>query len=139
LLPAAPEASVRSCADRRNDLLKTATIAGLSTAVMGLIAPTAPPRVCGLVAAIPVIGMSTTVSVPRQGGAVAVVHFLRGYVQGLQAKVVFLAVLAWLLPQCAPGIAGAGVGLGAVAFTLSLSGTARTAIGPATRRLAPAR
>jgi hypothetical protein len=136
LLPAAPEASVRSCANRRHDLLKTAIIAGLSTSVIGLIAPTVPPVVCGLVAAIPVIGMTTTVSVHRQGGAVAVVHFLQGYLQGLWARVAFLAVLAWSLPQCAPAIAWAGAGLGAAAVTLALSGTPRTARGLSTMRRA---
>jgi hypothetical protein len=95
-----------------------------------------PPLVCGLVAAIPVIGMSTTVSVNRQGGAAAVVHFLHGYLQGLWARAAFLAVLAWLLPQCMPGVAWAGAVLGAVAVTLALNWTPRAAAGLATIRQA---
>jgi hypothetical protein len=139
LLAAAPEASVRPCAKRRHDLLKTATLAGLSTAVIGLIAPTVPPLVCGLVAAIPVIGMSTTVSVHRQGGAVAVAHFLQGYLQGLWAKVAFLAVLAWALPQCAPGVAWAGAGLVAMTVALALNATRRSASRVPAMRAAMAR
>jgi hypothetical protein len=136
LLPVAPEASVKCCAKRRHDLLKTVAIAGLSTSVIGLIAPSVPPLVCGLLAAIPVIGMTTTVSVHRQGGAVAVVNFLQGYLRGLWAKVAFLAVLAWSLPQCAPAIAWAGAVLSAAAVTLVLCGTPRAAGGLATIRRA---
>jgi hypothetical protein len=136
LLPAAPETAARPGANKPHGLLKTAAIAGLSTAVIGLIAPTVPPLVCGLVAAIPVIGMSTTVSVHRQGGAVAVVQFLHGYLQGQWAKVAFLGVLAWSLPQCAPLAAWAGAALGAAAVTLALSGTPGTALGLTTIRRA---
>jgi hypothetical protein len=127
LLPTASDAATLPSAKRRHDLWMTATIAGLSTTVIGLIAPSVPPLVCGLVAAIPVIGMSTTVSVHRQGGAATVVHFLRGYLAGLWAKVAFLAVLAWSLPQCAPVVAWTCAGLSAVGVTLVLSATPRAA------------
>jgi hypothetical protein len=136
LMPAAADAVARPGARPRHDLLKTVAIAGLSTTLIGAIAPTVPPLVCGLVAAIPVIGISTTVSVHRQGGAMAVVQFLQGYLQGQWAKGAFLAVLAWSLPQCAPGIAWAAAGLGAMAVTVALSGKPRAASSLATMRRA---
>jgi hypothetical protein len=74
--------------------------------------------------------------VHRQGGAAAVLNFLQGYLQGLWARVAFLAVLAWLLPQCTPGVAWAGAVLGAVAVTLALNWTPRAAAGLATIRQA---
>jgi hypothetical protein len=85
--------------------LQTVTVAGLATTLIGLVAACVPPLVCGLVATIPVIGMSTAIAVHRQDGAPAVVHFLHGYVQGLWSKLGFLAVLAWSLPQHAQAAA----------------------------------
>jgi hypothetical protein len=78
----------------RRDLLLTMAVSGAVTILMSLIAPRVPPLLCGLVAAIPVVGMSTTVSVHAQGGSGTVTAFLQAYVQGLFAKVAFLGALA---------------------------------------------
>jgi hypothetical protein len=96
----------------------TAAVAGGVTACIGSIAPSVPPVLCGAVAAIPVIGLSTTVSVHGQGGPVAVVRFLHGYLQGLWSKVAFLALLAALLPLWPPALAWAAAAAGGVAVVL---------------------
>ena len=69
-------------------LLLTGLVSGLGGSLV----------LCGLVAAIPVVGMSTTVSVHAQGGSGTVTVFLRAYLQGLLAKLAFLGSLAATLP-----------------------------------------
>ena len=51
-----------------------------------------------------VIGMCTTVSVHARGGSAAVTQFLEAYTRGLLAKIVFLGVLASLLPRLGAGL-----------------------------------
>lgn len=97
LMPPATPARPR-ITNWRRDVLMTMAVSGAVTALMTLIAPRVPPLLCGLVAAIPVVGMSTTVSVHAQGGSGTVTVFLRAYVQGLFAKVAFLGSLAATLP-----------------------------------------
>ena len=98
LLPAATTNHRRASRWQR-DVLLTMLVSGAVTTLISLIAPRVPPLLCGLVAAIPVVGMSTTVSVHVQSGHAAVVAFLHAYLQGLMAKVAFLGALAWLLPR----------------------------------------
>ena len=98
LMPVAGTSHRRATAWRRDALL-TMFVSGGVTTLIGLIAPRVPPLWCGLVAAIPVVGMSTTVSVHVQSGHASVVAFLRAYLQGLMAKVAFLGALAWLMPR----------------------------------------
>ncbi len=98
LMPTATASHQATTHWRRNVLL-TVLVSGGVTTLIGLIAPRVPPLWCGLVAAIPVVGMSTTVAVHLQRGHASVVAFLHAYVQGLMAKVAFLGSLAWLLPR----------------------------------------
>lgn len=88
----------------RRDLLLTMAVSGMVTTVITLIAPRVPALLCGMVAAIPVIGMCTTVSVHARGGSAAVTQFLEAYTRGLLAKIVFLGVLASLLPRLGAGL-----------------------------------
>lgn len=97
LMPPATPAQPRVTHWHR-ELLMTMAVSGAVTALMTLIAPRVPPLLCGLVAAIPVVGMSTTVSVHAQGGSGTVTVFLRAYLQGLLAKLAFLGSLAATLP-----------------------------------------
>jgi hypothetical protein len=102
-MPAAAPVQRRSTHWRR-DLLLTMAVSGLVTTAISLIAPRVPALLCGLVAAIPVIGMCTTVSVHARSGSAAVTQFLDAYLRGLLAKIVFLGVLASLLPMLGAGL-----------------------------------
>jgi hypothetical protein len=75
------------------------------------------PQFCGLVATIPVIGMSALYAGYRQGGAPLMSGVLGGYLDGMVAKAAFLGALgsawaagagAWAWPM---GLAAAGVAL----------------------------
>ena len=57
------------------------------------------PQLCGLVAAIPVIGMLATWAGWRQGGAQRMLQVVAAYLEGMTAKAAFLAALgaAWTL------------------------------------------
>jgi len=75
------------------------------------------PQLCGLVAAVPVVGLFATWTGWRRGGAVAMLQVVRGYLDGMAAKAAFLAALgaAWTL-----GAGGWGWPLGLAAATLVL-------------------
>jgi hypothetical protein len=112
----------RRSAHWRRDLLLTMAVSGAVTTAISLIAPRVPALLCGLVAAIPVIGMCTTVSVHARSGSAAVTQFLDAYLRGLLAKIVFLGVLASLLPLFGAGLPwllAAGCGIATV-FALPL-------------------
>ena len=57
------------------------------------------PQLCGLVAAIPLIGMFALHAGYRQGGAPLMLRVLGGYLDGMAAKAAFLGTLAlaWAL------------------------------------------
>jgi len=118
-MPMAPVASGSAIAARGSSVLMTATVAGVCSALIGSIAPSVPALLCGAVAAIPVIGMTTTVSVHVRGGPTMAVRFLHGYLHGLWAKVAFLALLAGLLPHWPPAVAWAAAAASGVAVVLS--------------------
>jgi hypothetical protein len=120
LLPAATTTHRRAARWHR-DVVLTMLVSGAFTTLISLISPRVPPQLCGLVAAIPVIGMSTTVSVHVQSGHMAVVTFLRAYLQGLMSKVAFLGALAWLLPRDLGPAAWLGATMCGVAVLLALS------------------
>ncbi len=102
-MPAAVPVQRRGARWRR-DLWLTMAVSGVVTTAISLIAPRVPALLCGMVAAIPVIGMCTTVSVHARDGSAAVTQFLVAYVHGLVAKIVFLGVLASLLPLLGAGL-----------------------------------
>ena len=119
LMPGAPASSGTALEVRGSNLLTTAAVAGGFAACIGWLAPSVPALLCGAVAAIPVIGLSTTVSVHSQGGSAAVVRFLHGYLQGQWAKVTFLALLASLLPSCPSAVAWVAAAAGGLAVVLA--------------------
>lgn len=119
LMPGESVASGTALAARGSSILMTAAVAGACTALIGSIAPMVPALLCGAVAAIPVMGMTMTASVHRRGGSAMVVRFLHGYLQGLWAKLAFLALLAGLLPQCPTAVAWAAAVAGSVAVVLA--------------------
>nr|HET7858191.1 hypothetical protein [Caldimonas sp.] len=79
-------------------LVAMATAAAMSLVVTELSRRSA-PHFCGLVAAIPVIGMFATCAGYRQGGAPRMLRVLGGYLDGMAAKAAFLAALgaAWAI------------------------------------------
>jgi hypothetical protein len=81
--------------------MRTALVSAGVTALITHLSPALPPLLCGLIAAIPVIGTSTTVAVHAQAGGASVIAFLRSYLDGLGAKMALLGGLAWSLPRSA--------------------------------------
>jgi hypothetical protein len=92
--------------------------AGTLSLVVGVLSRHAGPVWCGLVAAVPVVALTTTFVAHRHGGAATAGLFLRGYLDGMFAKAVFLGTLgaAWVL------------GAGAAAWPLALAGAATTVL-----------
>ena len=110
--------------ERARAVLSMGAAGGMSL-VVGLLARHAGPALCGLVAAVPVVALTTTFVAHRRGGAATAGLFLRGYLDGMFAKSVFLGTLgaAWML------------GAGAAAWPLALAGAALT-LAAQQRRLA---
>ena len=113
-LPAA-DASRRS--GKRSGALLSMTTAGAMSLLVSELSRHSGPQFCGLVAAIPLVGMFAIVASYRQGGAPLMLRVLGGYLDGMAAKAAFLAALgaAWAL--------GAGAwawptGFAAAAFAL---------------------
>src|SRR5947209_1360258 len=77
---------------RRRDgpLLSVATAAAMSLLVCEL-ARHSGPHLCGLVAAIPLVGTFATVAGYRQGGTPLMLRVVGGYLDGMAAKAAFLA------------------------------------------------
>jgi hypothetical protein len=73
-------------------LLSMAT-AGAMSLLVSELARHAGPQACGLVAAIPVIGLLATRAGWRRGGVAAMLEVVRGYLDGMAAKAAFLATL----------------------------------------------
>ncbi|HTJ04705.1 MAG TPA: hypothetical protein VL624_05120 [Caldimonas sp.] len=98
-------------------LVAMATAGAMSLVVTELSRRSA-PHFCGLVAAIPVIGMFATCAGYRQGGASRMLRVLGGYLDGMAAKAAFLATLgaAW------------AVGAGASAWAIAFAAAATTLI-----------
>jgi hypothetical protein len=98
-------------------LLAMATAGAMSLVVSELSRRSA-PQFCGLVAAIPVIGMLATSAGYRQGGAPRMLRVLGGYLDGMAAKAAFLAALgaAW------------AAGAGALAWAIAVLAAATTLV-----------
>ena len=79
-------------------LLSMAT-AGAMSLLVSALARHAGPQTCGLVAAVPVVGLLATRAGWRRGGVAAMLGVVRGYLDGMAAKAAFLATLgaAWTL------------------------------------------
>jgi hypothetical protein len=106
--PAPAQDGERRGSGRDATLVAMATAGAMSLLVTELSRRSA-PQFCGLVAAIPVIGMFATCAGYRQGGAPRMLRVLGGYLDGMAAKAAFLAGLgaAWA--------AGAGASAWAIA------------------------
>jgi serine O-acetyltransferase len=90
--------AIRSPARSDAILMAMATAGAMSLGVSEL-SRHAGPQLCGLVAAVPVVGMFATWAGWRQGGAVRMLQVVGGYLDGMAAKAAFLAALgaAWTL------------------------------------------
>ena len=79
------------------DALLSMAVAGAMSLVTSEVSRHGGPQLCGLIATIPVIGLSTVVAGHRQGGAPLMLRVLDGYLTGMLAKAAFLAALfiAW--------------------------------------------
>jgi hypothetical protein len=90
--------TVRRAGKRDATLLSMATAGAMSLLVSELSRHTG-PQFCGLVAAVPLVGMFATYAGYRQGGTSLMLRVLGGYLDGMAAKAAFLAALgaAWTL------------------------------------------
>jgi hypothetical protein len=113
--PASEDAPGRS-SPREATLISIGTAAVMSLVVSELSRHSG-PELCGLVAAIPVIGLCASWAGWRQGGAARMLQVVAGYLDGMAAKAAFLAALglAWSL-----GAGGWGWPLGLAAAALAL-------------------
>jgi hypothetical protein len=111
---AAPRPAPRVLGGHSRALLSMGS-AGSMSLVVGLVSRHAGPVLCGLVAAVPIVALVTTFAAHRHGGAATAASFLRGYLDGMFAKAVFLGTLgaAWILGADAAAwpLAGAGAAL----------------------------
>ena len=75
----------------------TVATAGAMSLLVSELSRHGAPQVCGLVAAVPVIGMCALYAGYRQGGAPVMFGVLSGYLDGMLAKAAFLGTLgfAW--------------------------------------------
>ena len=69
-------------------------VAGMLTLLTGALSGAVGPGICGLIAAVPVVGICTIVSTHQREGAALTGALLKAYVEGSLAKAVFLVGLA---------------------------------------------
>jgi len=69
-------------------------VAGLLTLLTGSLSGAVGPALCGLIAAVPIVGICTIVSTHQREGAALTGALLKAYVEGSLAKAVFLVGLA---------------------------------------------
>ncbi|WP_457423674.1 hypothetical protein [Roseateles sp. P5_E7] len=69
-------------------------VAGALTLLTGVLSGAAGPTLCGLLAAVPIVGICTIVATHRREGSALTGALLKAYVQGSLAKAVFLVGLA---------------------------------------------
>jgi len=102
----------------RDATLVAMASAGAMSLVVTELSRRSAPQFCGLIAAIPIIGMFTTCAGYRQGGAPRMLRVLGGYLDGMAAKAAFLAALgaAWT------------VGAGALAWAVGVAAAATTLV-----------
>ena len=80
--------------ERTSTLPSIATAGAMSLAVSALSNHSG-PQLCGLVAALPLIGTFALHAGHRQGGTTLMLRVLGGYLDGMTAKAAFLATLGW--------------------------------------------
>jgi hypothetical protein len=94
-----PPTGPRRHAAGRGGLLLTMAMAGAMSMLVSTLSQHGGPRFCGLVAAIPVVGMSALYAGYREGGVPLMLGVLRGYLDGMLAKAACLGALgsAWAI------------------------------------------
>jgi len=114
---AAPAGEAIRPPSRRDASLMAMATAGAMSLLVSELSRHSGPQLCGLVAAVPVIGMFATWAGWRQGGALRMLQVVAGYLDGMAAKAAFLAALgaAWTL-----GAGGWAWPLGLAAAALAL-------------------
>jgi len=95
-LPRPPSGPRRHGAGRGGPL-QSVVVAGAMSMLVSELSRHGGPRFCGLVAAIPVVGMCALYAGYRQGGVALMLRVLRGYLDGMLAKAACLGALgsAW--------------------------------------------
>lgn len=111
--------------DARAELALTCGVAALLTGLAGALVDRIGAGGCGLFAAVPVVGLTLLINLHRGQGADAACRFLAGYLNGIAAKVVFLAVLCLALPVLPQPLAWAVAAAGGL-LTLLLAGARRS-------------
>jgi hypothetical protein len=114
-LPRVTGSEATGRARKRDGTLLSMTIAGAMSLLVTELSRHSGPQFCGLVAALPLVGMFATCAGYREGGTPLMLRVLGGYLDGMAAKAAFLAGLgaAWSLgaEPWAWGIALAAAGL----------------------------
>ena len=89
----------RAGTGQRNAPWLSMAAAGVMSLLVTELSRHSGPQLCGLIAAIPVVGMFALHAGYRQGGAPLMLRVLGGYLDGMAAKAAFLGVLAvaWAL------------------------------------------
>ena len=107
-------ANVSRRSGSRGGVALSMAVAGAMSLLVSALARHGGPQFCGMVAALPVLGVCAMVAGYRQGGAPVMFAVLGGYLDGMLAKAAFLAGLglAWA--------AGAGLGAWPIAATVAV-------------------
>lgn len=126
-LPSGQPAAAARAARRWESALAAAAAGGISAGVCAA-AGWLSPQLCGLLAALPLVGTAAAICQQRQGGAPAVSRFMDGYLTGLIGKAVFCAGFALLVePLGWPGALAAASACGWAAALWSDRGARRAA------------
>jgi hypothetical protein len=98
-LPRLPAGDPHRRSGKRSGPLLSMATAGAMSLLVSELSRYSPPQFCGLVAAVPLVGMVAMIASHRQGGAPLMLKVLGGYMEGLAAKAAFLGTLgaAWAL------------------------------------------
>ena len=98
-LPRLPACDPRRRAGKRTAAWVSMAAAGAMSLVVMELSRHSGPQFCGLVAAIPLVGMFAMYAGYRQGGAPLMLRVLGGYLEGMAAKAAFLGALGlgWML------------------------------------------
>lgn len=78
----------------RYDFACTLAVSAVATAAISALAPHLPPQWCGLIAAAPIVCITTVMLLHQRAEPAAIGAFLRAYTSGMAAKAVFLLALA---------------------------------------------
>ena len=93
-LPRLPASDPHRRAPQRTGTWLSMAAAGAMSLLVSELSRHSSPQLCGLVAAIPLVGMFALSAGYRQGGAPLMLRVLGGYLDGMAAKAAFLGALA---------------------------------------------